>query len=265
MKKWGIVSSLVAVSLVSAAVGATAATGLPQIKAYLNTKLNFKLAGDSWLPRDAAGKRIYPVTYNGTTYLPVRAVGEALGVSIGFNGTTKTVLIGDGASTGTATGGTTNTGSTVGYNRTNPAPLGTVLNFKETSLIDYVGKMSVTEIIRGEEAWNMIQAANMFNDEPAAGYEYILAKVNVNITRTVKTGAAADVSRVWFTLVSTGGRDYETVSVVEPEPSIRSSLYEGASHTGWVAFQVKSDDPSPLITFGRKYDGTGGVWFKTTN
>ena len=36
-----------------------------------------------------------PFIYNGTTYLPVRAVGEALGKQVGWDGKTKTVYIGE--------------------------------------------------------------------------------------------------------------------------------------------------------------------------
>jgi hypothetical protein len=49
---------------------------------------------------------------------------------------------------------------------------------------------------------------------------------------------------------------------VDPDPSIDADLYPGASHEGWMSFQVAVDDSESLMTFGRKYDGTGGLWFK---
>jgi len=45
--------------------------------------------------KDSAGKQIEPFIYNGTTYLPVRAVGEALGKKVDWDGTTQTVYIGE--------------------------------------------------------------------------------------------------------------------------------------------------------------------------
>ena len=45
--------------------------------------------------KDAAGKQIEPFIYNGTTYLPVRAVGEALGKRVDWDGESKTVYIGE--------------------------------------------------------------------------------------------------------------------------------------------------------------------------
>ena len=44
--------------------------------------------------KDANGKTVLPITYNGTTYLPVRAVGTLLGTEINYDGATSSVLIG---------------------------------------------------------------------------------------------------------------------------------------------------------------------------
>lgn len=45
--------------------------------------------------KDSNGKQIEPFIYNGTTYLPVRAVGEALGEKIDWDGATQTVYVGE--------------------------------------------------------------------------------------------------------------------------------------------------------------------------
>lgn len=46
-------------------------------------------------PKDANGATVEPFIYNGTTYLPVRAVGEALGKQVSWDGSTQTVYLGD--------------------------------------------------------------------------------------------------------------------------------------------------------------------------
>ena len=46
-------------------------------------------------PKDANGSKIEPFIYNGTTYLPVRAVGDAFGQQVTWDGNTKTVYIGE--------------------------------------------------------------------------------------------------------------------------------------------------------------------------
>lgn len=44
--------------------------------------------------KDAAGNKIEPFIYNGTTYLPIRSVGEAMGKNLDWDGQTQTVYIG---------------------------------------------------------------------------------------------------------------------------------------------------------------------------
>lgn len=46
-------------------------------------------------PKDANGKVIEPFAFEGTTYLPVRAVADALGKPVEWDGATKTIYIGD--------------------------------------------------------------------------------------------------------------------------------------------------------------------------
>lgn len=42
---------------------------------------------------DANGARVYPLLYQGSTYLPVRAIGELMGKTVSWNGTTRTVTL----------------------------------------------------------------------------------------------------------------------------------------------------------------------------
>lgn len=78
-------------------IGAFAEANLQKISAYLNKGLNIELNGQEWKPKDQAGNRQFPITYEGSTYLPVRAVGEAVGAEIGWNGATNTVTINSGS------------------------------------------------------------------------------------------------------------------------------------------------------------------------
>ncbi|GAI91366.1 unnamed protein product, partial [marine sediment metagenome] len=40
------------------------------------------------------------------------------------------------------------------------------------------------------------------------------------------------------------------------------SIYPGATHEGWGIFQVEAQDNKPLLTFGRDYKGSGGIWWQ---
>lgn len=55
---------------------------------------------------NAAGRQVHPIAYDGTTYLPVRAIGELMGRNVDWNETTKTVTL-SGTRTADAAAGTT--------------------------------------------------------------------------------------------------------------------------------------------------------------
>jgi len=157
-----------------------------------------------------------------------------------------------------------------GYSRSNPVGLNSPLSVwvGTTGSSSYYGndyevRITLLKTIRGNAAWQLIYEANMFNDPPESGFEYILAKVRFEYLTGPTPDTAYDVSPVWFDAVSSSGNEYDMPPAsVAPDPSIRTSLYPSASHQGWMIFQVAKSDAMPVMTFGRKYDGTGGIWFK---
>ena len=79
----------------------------PITGAVLNGELKFKLDGNAVIPVGDDGTPVLPISYNGTTYLPVRAIGYLLGLGIGYDNPTKTVLItrgGNGGNNNVSTG-----------------------------------------------------------------------------------------------------------------------------------------------------------------
>lgn len=85
-----ILLSVFAVGLASGVLGASK---YDEISAYLNKEVQLILKNEKWEPKDENGTAIFPITYNGSTYLPVRAVGEALGVTIDWDEPSNSVLI----------------------------------------------------------------------------------------------------------------------------------------------------------------------------
>lgn len=234
-KKLLIALGLSGIITASVAVGAYAAS---DIKLFVNGK------------KTTASVEII----DGSSYVPLRVVAEALGQEVKWDEAKREIHIGKTVDT-----------SVVGYSRSNPAPLKTKLDFKIETLFDnYQGEISIIETVRGDEAWKLIQAANKFNSAPKDGKEYLLAKATVKITANKNKDSKVDLSSANFKLVSTSGKDYDmSISPVPPDPSIRTSLYVNAENTGWIVFEVDKTDTLPLITYARTYDGTGGVWFKT--
>lgn len=86
-------AAVLAVSALTAA-GAYAAANTKEIKAYLNYDLKIKYDMQEQNLFDAEGNRVYPISYNGTTYLPVRAIGNLFDVNVDWDGDTYSVLLG---------------------------------------------------------------------------------------------------------------------------------------------------------------------------
>ncbi|MDR2168460.1 MAG: copper amine oxidase N-terminal domain-containing protein [Clostridiales bacterium] len=55
--------------------------------------INLEIDGEIVVPRDAAGNVVEPFVYDGTTYLPVRAIADALGMDVDWRTETSTVVL----------------------------------------------------------------------------------------------------------------------------------------------------------------------------
>ncbi|KRE92718.1 hypothetical protein ASG89_32890 [Paenibacillus sp. Soil766] len=74
-------------------VGGYAAANIEQIQAFLNHEIKFTLNGKSWSPTDPDGKALSPIIYDGSSYVPLRAVGEASGLMVDWDQTSKTIVL----------------------------------------------------------------------------------------------------------------------------------------------------------------------------
>jgi len=120
------------------------------------------------------------------------------------------------------------------------------LNYDEIiSVSDW--EIQILETIRGEEAWQLIEDANMFNDPAPHGYEYILVKIYVkNISpdsgyRTINTYD--------FTITGDMLIEHDWASVVEPEPDLDADLFSEGETEGWAAFKVGIEENNLILIF----------------
>ncbi|MEK3796622.1 stalk domain-containing protein [Paenibacillus sp. FSL R7-0204] len=93
MRKSVFVSSIVVSSLLFGTVGVFAGNGVEAIKAKLNHDIKFVLNGSKWTPKDQSGNNLSALVYNGSTYVPLRSVSEALGADVNFDGASLTISI----------------------------------------------------------------------------------------------------------------------------------------------------------------------------
>ncbi len=137
-------------------------------------------------------------------------------------------------------------------NRSNPFPVGSL--FEGTSEKTMTFTLIISDVLRGEQAYKMIMDANMFNDEPEEGQEYLLAYGNLNFVESADPDSLLELDEYYFASVS-NNRIVDNPFAVSPEPTFDCKLFVGGTCEGWITLAVYEDDPSPLIRFGKSYDG----------
>lgn len=198
-----------------------------------------------------------PFIYDGTTYLPLRAVAEAVGKEVSWDNAAKVAYLG-----GKTAENPEPDVKPVGYSRTNPAPVNTEQAYLNDSKYStkYRATLEVKEVIRGSSAWSKIKAENMYNDEAPAGKEYVLAKIKATVN-SVDDEKSINFSSYDFKAFSGTNSEYSRASVVCPKPDFGGSVYAGGSTEGYVVFLVDKSDTNPKFVYGEDYEGKGGVWF----
>jgi hypothetical protein len=89
----GFIIGAVAAATLTAGVTALAA-GKIEIKALLNEDIKIMFHGNEAVLHDENGDRVYPISYNGTTYVPIRGVAQLYGDVVSWDGDTQSAIIG---------------------------------------------------------------------------------------------------------------------------------------------------------------------------
>ncbi|WP_165582676.1 stalk domain-containing protein [Ruminiclostridium papyrosolvens] len=80
-------------------IGVYAGSNTQKITAYLNKGLTLEVDGEVLKPTEDDGSRLYPIVYNGRTYVPAKVVANALGASVDYDSSGNgTVIITSGNS-----------------------------------------------------------------------------------------------------------------------------------------------------------------------
>lgn len=87
------ITMLVAAGMSCFALGAAAASVAQNVTAQIRTDFKVIYNDSTCSLTDATGKAIYPLVYEGTTYLPVRSIGQILDLDVDWNGESKTVIL----------------------------------------------------------------------------------------------------------------------------------------------------------------------------
>lgn len=94
MKKKRILPVLAALTLLLVISSTALAVSKNTSIAVTFNGIKLMIDGKLFTPKDAQGNIVEPFSYNGTTYVPIRAVGEAFGKEVSWDSATGTVVVG---------------------------------------------------------------------------------------------------------------------------------------------------------------------------
>jgi len=87
------ISLVLALVMVLGLTVSASAAAPETVTVQLSPNITVKLDGEIQTMTDVNGNPVYPVLYGGTTYLPIRAVGNMLGLDVDWDGATQTVIL----------------------------------------------------------------------------------------------------------------------------------------------------------------------------
>lgn len=128
----------------------------------------------------------------------------------------------------------------LGFDRNSPVALG-------EHVVGDTWEIWVIESVRGDEALQRVKEANMFNEDPAPGMEYVLVHVSV---RNVKADSGSDrIDEFSFKLTGDAARVYDNPIVVDPEPRFDFDIYAGGEASGWITLQAAEGEQGLKLVY----------------
>jgi hypothetical protein len=130
-----------------------------------------------------------------------------------------------------------------------PAPLG-------DTVVSEDWELRVREVIRGDQAYDMLIETNRYNDPPPDGQEYIAVYLEVRLIGTEDDTELLDNSDFSSVRATTDDPEADRISypsVVGPAPELSTYLYPGGRGEGWIAVLAPIDTPEMLLIFEPSY------------
>ncbi|KIL42706.1 hypothetical protein [Jeotgalibacillus soli] len=107
--------------------------------------------------------------------------------------------------------------------------------------------LTVTEVARGDAAYQQLVAMNEFNEPAPEGYEWVLTKAKVKFLESETEDLSLFIDGIMnFNMVSESGDIYSGDSVGTTEPSFSFEMYVGNEKEGYMAHLVKPGEEAQL-------------------
>jgi hypothetical protein len=137
-----------------------------------------------------------------------------------------------------------------GMSRSNPFPASELASLPNWDV-------QVLEVIRGEEAWKAIQAANYENIAAYEGMEYVLIKLYVKSTYTDSEEHNINVCNFSVTGDRLNLYNCGSATVIGPKPQLDFDLVRGGEAEGWAQFMVAQGEENMILVFDEAMNFNG--------
>lgn len=198
------ISLILALVMVLGLTVSASAAETETVTVQLSPNITVKLDGEVQTMTDVNGNPVYPVLYGGTTYLPIRAVGNMLGLDVDWDGATQTVTL--EKSDGKATAATTGNKAPA-----NAKPTEITVQINPNITVKYNGKAQAMTDIRGNPVYPMLYG----------GTTYLPVRAVSNMLG-VKVDWDGDTQTVLLTSSETSGKEIN-IGTTDPD-EIKSTL-----------------------------------------
>lgn len=117
-------------------------------------------------------------------------------------------------------------------------------------------ELTLTDVVEGQDAWNMIKKANMVNEEADEGMKYVIAKFKVKVVSLEKE--SMQINHDMFEAVSNNGVTYNDFLPYNISFDLIKELNEGTTQE-WLTYFMVDENDSPKVVFSR--GGDTETWF----
>ncbi|MED1412901.1 MULTISPECIES: hypothetical protein [Bacillus] len=141
--------------------------------------------------------------------------------------------------------------------RSNPVAIGQSATFEDNIFDQATSKsykakveVSIQEVLRGEQAWKLIQQENQFNKAPADDMEYVLVKVKTKVVDADTADFAYRSDDIMNTeYVSADGKVYQLDTEHHPiiPTPLQSEVFKGAEAEGYSVQYIKKNDDFKFV------------------
>jgi hypothetical protein len=107
--------------------------------------------------------------------------------------------------------------------------------------------VKVVDVVRGEDARQLVESANSRNQPPAEGLEFVAIKLHARYHG--RSGQTGLLSSSEFQVIGRNGEPYENPIVLDVTPRLSRTLFPGGEHTGWAVFQIDPADSNAVLRF----------------